>query len=198
MNIILSLLSIKTNNQKQSTFNTMSEIKVPYILTCRVTGLQKAYTSKDFVARKIENYGGDEQAMINGYVTKEAKRLLKPFGENITETDVQGVITALNGTTNAKDVLALIKGGTLFLTKKVKVRAKTDEVKAAGASKKGRSGKNKKTVKKAVKKVVKKKATKKVAAPAPVTAEPAPVSTEVTTPVVADLPETIQLPPANA
>jgi len=139
-----------------------TEIKVPYVLVCRVTGLQKAYTSKEFVARKIENYGGNEQAMIDGYVCKEAKRLLKPYGENVTEADIAKVITELKGTTNAKDVLALVQGGKLFLTKKVKVRAKADgEVKAAAASKKGRTAKKAKMPKAAKAKPAAKKSTAK-------------------------------------
>lgn len=143
-----------------------TDIKVPYILTCRVSGQTKAYTSKEFVARKIENYGGNEQAMIDGYVTKEAKRLLKPFGENLTVADVAGVIKTLGGSTDAQAVFDLIKGGTLFLTKKVKVRAKADGEgkKGAAASKKGRTAKKMKVAKKKGKKAAKKKPAKKKAA----------------------------------
>ena len=118
----------------------MSSIKVPYILTCAITGVQKSYTSVEFVKRKIDNYGGDEAAMVAGYVCKDAKRELKAFDlEKLTVADVQSIITKLSGNTDAQKVFDLIKGGTLFLTKKVKVR--TDGKKsAAGASKKGTKG----------------------------------------------------------
>jgi hypothetical protein len=154
----------------------MSSIKVPYILTCQVTGIQKSYTSVEFVKRKIDNYGGDEAAMVAGYVCKDAKRELKAFDiANITEADVQSVITKLNGTTNAAAVLDLIKSGKLFLTKKVKVR--TDGKKdAAGASKK----KGKKAAKKPAKKAKKAKTARK-SRKAAATAEPsAPAATDVT------------------
>ena len=103
----------------------MSNIKVPYILKCQVTGIQKSYTSVPFVERKIENYGGDEAAMIAGYVCRDAKKLLKAFKlEELTVDNVQSVITQLGGTTNAQEVFDNIKSGKLFLKKMVKHREK--------------------------------------------------------------------------
>lgn len=103
----------------------MSNIKVPYILKCQVTGIQKSYTSVPFVERKIENYGGDEAAMIAGYVCRDAKKLLKAFKpEELTVDNVQSVITQLGGTTNAQNVFDNIKSGKLFLKKMVKHREK--------------------------------------------------------------------------
>lgn len=100
-------------------------VKVPYILTCQVTGIQKSYTSVPFVERKIENYGGDEAAMVAGYVCRDAKKLLKAFDlEKLTVDDVQSVITQLGGTKNAQEVFDAIKGGKLFLKKMVKHREK--------------------------------------------------------------------------
>lgn len=113
----------------------LRDIKVPYILTCLVTGLVKSYTSKEFVQRKIDNYGGDEQAMKDGFVCKDAKRELKALGDlsKVTESDIQKVITELGGTESAKTALERIQGGKLFLTKKVKVR---NAKQGAAASKK--------------------------------------------------------------
>lgn len=100
-------------------------VKVPYILTCQVTGIQKSYTSVPFVERKIENYGGDEAAMVAGYVCRDAKKLLKAFDlEKLTVDDVQSVITQLGGTKNAQEVFDAIKSGKLFLKKMVKHREK--------------------------------------------------------------------------
>ena len=102
-----------------------NQIKVPYILTCQVTGIQKSYTSVPFVERKIENYGGDEAAMIAGYVCRDAKKLLKAFKlEELTVENVQSVITQLGGTKNAQEVFDAIKSGKLFLKKMVKHREK--------------------------------------------------------------------------
>ena len=102
-----------------------NQIKVPYILTCQVTGIQKSYTSVPFVERKIENYGGDEAAMIAGYVCRDAKKLLKAFKlEELTVDNVQSVITQLGGTKNAQEVFDAIKSGKLFLKKMVKHREK--------------------------------------------------------------------------
>lgn len=165
-------------------------IKVPYILTCLVTGIRKSYTSAEFVNRKIENYGGDEAAMVAGYVCKDAKRELKAFDlDKLTVGDVQSVITKLGGTTDAQTVLDLIKGGKLFLTKKVKVRAAGKS--AAGSSKKGKGKKsakkstkkngNKKTSKKSGKRTRKSKVTATPAAPAMTPEVPAmaPAATDV-------------------
>ena len=102
-----------------------NQIKVPYILECQVTGIKKSYTSVPFVERKIENYGGDEAAMIAGYVCRDAKKLLKAFKpEELTVENVQSVITQLGGTKNAQEVFDAIKGGKLFLKKMVKHREK--------------------------------------------------------------------------
>jgi hypothetical protein len=102
-----------------------NQIKVPYILTCQVTGIQKSYTSVPFVERKIENYGGDEAAMVAGYVCRDAKKLLKAFKlEELTVDNVQSVITQLGGTKNAQEVFDAIKSGKLFLKKMVKHREK--------------------------------------------------------------------------
>lgn len=161
----------------------MSQIKVPYILTCMVTGIQKSYTSVDFVKRKIDNYGGDEAAMVAGYVCKDAKRELKSFElDKLTAANVQSVITKLGGTTDASKVLAAIQSGKLFLTKKVKVR--TDGKKAAGASKKGstkvkakakaKAPAKSKTAKPAAKR--KSRAKAKVAAPAAPAADSTPAA----------------------
>jgi len=77
------------------------------------------------VERKIENYGGDEAAMIAGYVCRDAKKLLKAFKlEELTVDNVQSVITQLGGTTNAQEVFDNIKSGKLFLKKMVKRREK--------------------------------------------------------------------------
>lgn len=127
----------------------LRDIKVPYILTCIVTGLQKAYTSKDFVQRKIDNYGGDEAKMIAGYVCKDAKKAIKELGDvsKISEADVEKIIKKLGGTTDAGKALKAIQSGDLFLTKKVKVRAQKQGAgskKKAGAKKKAASGSNKK------------------------------------------------------
>ncbi len=165
----------------------MSSIKVPYILTCMVTGIQKSYTSVDFVKRKIDNYGGDEAAMVAGYVCKDAKRELKAFDlEKLTVADVQSVITKLGGSVDAQTVFDLIKGDKLFLTKKVKVR--TDGKKAAaGASRKGTKAKKsskakgKKSAKGSSKRSRKVKAavSETPAADAPATIEPsAPAAVE--------------------
>jgi len=102
-----------------------NQIKVPYILECQVTGIKKSYTSVPFVERKIENYGGDEAAMIAGYVCRDAKKLLKAFKlEELTVENVQSVITQLGGTKNAQEVFDVIKSGKLFLKKMVKHREK--------------------------------------------------------------------------
>ena len=102
-----------------------NQIKVPYILTCQVTGIQKSYTSVPFVERRIENYGGDEAAMVAGYVCRDAKKLLKAFKlEELTVDNVQSVITQLGGTKNAQEVFDAIKSGKLFLKKMVKHREK--------------------------------------------------------------------------
>lgn len=102
-----------------------NQIKVPYILECQVTGIKKSYTSVPFVERKIENYGGDEAAMIAGYVCRDAKKLLKAFKlEELTVDNVQSVITQLGGTKNAQEVFDAIKSGKLFLKKMVKHREK--------------------------------------------------------------------------
>lgn len=102
-----------------------NQIKVPYILECQVTGIKKSYTSVSFVERKIENYGGDEAAMIAGYVCRDAKKLLKAFKlEELTVDNVQSVITQLGGTKNAQEVFDAIKSGKLFLKKMVKHREK--------------------------------------------------------------------------
>lgn len=102
-----------------------NQIKVPYILECQVTGIKKSYTSVPFVERKIENYGGDEAAMIAGYVCRDAKKLLKAFKlEELTVDNVQSVITQLGGTKNAQEVFDAIKSGKLFLKKMVKRREK--------------------------------------------------------------------------
>jgi hypothetical protein len=158
----------------------MSSIKVPYILTCQVTGIQKSYTSVEFVKRKIDNYGGDEAAMVAGYVCKDAKRELKAFDlANLTEADVQSVITKLGGTTSAAAVLDLIKSGKLFLTKKVKVR--TDGKKdAAGASKKKGKKAAKKPAKKAKKAKTARKPRKSAASTEPASEPSAPAATDVT------------------
>ena len=103
----------------------MSNIKVPYILKCQVTGIQKSYTSVKFVENKIANYGGDESVMVAGYVCRDAKKLLKAFKlEELTIDNVQSVITQLGGTTNAQEVFDNIKSGKLFLKKMVKHREK--------------------------------------------------------------------------
>lgn len=112
----------------------MSNIKVPYIIKCQVTGLQKSYTAVDFVERKIANYGGDEAAMVAGYICKDAKAALKALNvkpEELTVDQVKDVITKLGGTEDAQVALDRIKSGKLFLTKKVKVRVKKEEVPAA-------------------------------------------------------------------
>lgn len=102
-----------------------NQIKVPYILKCQVTGIQKSYTSVKFVENKIANYGGDEAVMIAGYVCRDAKKLLKAFKlEELTVENVQSVITQLGGTTNAQEVFDNIKSGKLFLKKMVKHREK--------------------------------------------------------------------------
>lgn len=102
-----------------------NQIKVPYILECQVTGIKKSYTSVPFVERKIENYGGDEAAMIAGYVCRDAKKLLKLFKlEELTVDNVQSVITQLGGNKNAQEVFDAIKSGKLFLKKMVKHREK--------------------------------------------------------------------------
>lgn len=102
-----------------------NQIKVPYILECQVTGIKKSYTSVPFVERKIENYGGDEAAMVAGYVCRDAKKLLKAFKlEELTVDNVQSVITQLGGTKNAQEVFDAIKSGKLFLKKMVKHREK--------------------------------------------------------------------------
>ena len=102
-----------------------NQIKVPYIIECQVTGIKKSYTSVPFVERKIENYGGDEAAMIAGYVCRDAKKLLKAFKlEELTVDNVQSVITQLGGTKNAQEVFDAIKSGKLFLKKMVKHREK--------------------------------------------------------------------------
>ena len=99
-----------------------NQIKVPYILECQVTGIKKSYTSVPFVERKIENYGGDEAAMIAGYVCRDAKKLLKAFKlEELTVENVQSVITQLGGTKNAQEVFDVIKSGKLFLKKMVSI-----------------------------------------------------------------------------
>ena len=104
----------------------MSNIKVPYILKCQVTGIQKSYTSVKFVENKIANYGGDEAVMVAGYVCRDAKKLLKAFKpEELTVENVQSVITQLGGTTNAQEVFDNIKSGKLFLKKMVKHREKS-------------------------------------------------------------------------
>ena len=103
----------------------MSNIKVPYILKCQVTGIQKSYTSVKFVENKIANYGGDESVMVAGYVCRDAKKLLKAFKlEELTIDNVQSVITQLGGNTNAQEVFDNIKSGKLFLKKMVKHREK--------------------------------------------------------------------------
>jgi len=103
----------------------MSNIKVPYILECQVTGIKKSYTSVKFVENKIANYGGDEAVMIAGYVCRDAKKLLKAFKlEELTVENVQSVITQLGGTKNAQEVFDAIKSGKLFLKKMVKRREK--------------------------------------------------------------------------
>ena len=103
----------------------MSNIKVPYILKCQVTGIQKSYTSVKFVENKIANYGGDESVMVAGYVCRDAKKLLKAFKpEELTVDNVQSVITQLGGTMDAQEVFDNIKSGKLFLKKMVKHREK--------------------------------------------------------------------------
>lgn len=94
-----------------------NDIKVPFVLNCQVTGKTVAYTAKDYVLRKINNYGG-EQKMRDGYVCSEAKKLLKA-GKTAAE-----VITILNGTLDPVEVQKKLDSGILFLQKKVGKRAK--------------------------------------------------------------------------
>lgn len=74
------------------------EIKVPFILTCQVTGLKKVFTSRDFIQRKIDSYGGDIKRMIDTYVCEDAKRLLRE-GKSVSEVNQK-----LGGNKTDKDV----------------------------------------------------------------------------------------------
>lgn len=131
----------------------MSSIKVPYTLTCMVTGIQKTYTSLEFVNNKIQAYGG-EQAMVEGYVCRDAKKALKAFDiQKLTVDDVKKVIDDLKGTADAQKSFDLIKSGKLFLTKKVKARATKTEDIAEVSAPKGASKKVKTTSKVASEKV---------------------------------------------
>lgn len=129
----------------------LRNITVPYILTCAITGLAKNYTSKEFVQRKIDNYGGDEAAMIKGYVSRDAKREIKALGlevDKITEDHLAKIIKHLNGTATPKEALKALHSGNLFLTKKVKVNRKAGAGKKK-ATKKGAKKSGSTTAKKA-------------------------------------------------
>jgi len=74
------------------------EIKVPFIMTCQVTGLKKVFTSRDFIQHKIDGYGGDMKRMLDTYVCEDAKRLLRQG------LDVDQVNKKLGGTRTAAQV----------------------------------------------------------------------------------------------
>jgi len=98
---------IKKTNQPQTNAskkqNSMSksyrvEIKVPFIMTCQVTGLKKVFTSRDFIQRKIDSYDGDIKKMLDTYVCEDAKRLLRE-GKSVDQVN-----KLLGGNKTAKEV----------------------------------------------------------------------------------------------
>jgi hypothetical protein len=113
----------------------LAAIKVPLVVTCQVTGLQKAYTSREFIGRKIDNYGGDLKTMLDSYVCRDAKRLLRE-GKSVPE-----VIKALGGTKDPKEV-DLDK---LILTKKIRVEGANARSHRAAARKPRRMGRRRKS-----------------------------------------------------
>jgi hypothetical protein len=168
------------------------DIKVPFIVTCQVTGLQKAYTSKDFVLRKIANYGGDVQNMLDTYVCKDAKKLLRE-GKSVEE-----VIKLLNGTKDPKtvDVTKLVLVKKVKVTKAEKPAADANDATRAAAKK----SKKEKAAPKA--KAKKSRAKKEKTSAAPATETPAPTAPAADAPATTETPapatETPSEQPATA
>lgn len=55
----------------------MDSFKLPLKLTCRISGKVVTYTSDEYVRKKLEKYGGNLKAMLDDFVCRDAKRLLK-------------------------------------------------------------------------------------------------------------------------
>lgn len=116
----------------------MDTIKVPFIITCQVTGIPKVYTSKTFVQRKLANYDNDMDKMRNRYVCKDARRVIRETvgdAPAITADHIAIAIKTLGGTTDANAVYAKIQAGELDLKKVVKRTPKVPGVKKAKAPK---------------------------------------------------------------
>lgn len=65
-----------------------STIQVPFVMHCNVTGLPKVFTSREYIAKKLEAFNGNMQKMLNTYVCEDAKRLLRE-GKSIRQINIQ-------------------------------------------------------------------------------------------------------------
>lgn len=75
-----------------------AQIQVPFVMTCQVTGIQKVFTSRDYIQKKLDGFGGNMKKMLDTYVCEDAKRLLKE-GKTVRQ-----VIQLLGGNKHHRDV----------------------------------------------------------------------------------------------
>jgi hypothetical protein len=75
-----------------------ANIQVPFVMTCQVTGLQKVFTSRDYIQKKLDGFGGNMKKMLDTYVCEDAKRLHRE-GKTVRQ-----IIQALGGNKNHRDV----------------------------------------------------------------------------------------------
>lgn len=55
----------------------VDNIQVPFVMECQVTGIRKVFTSRDYIAKKLEGFGGNMKKMLDTYVCEDAKGLLR-------------------------------------------------------------------------------------------------------------------------
>lgn len=75
-----------------------TQIHIPFIMTCNVTGLQKSFTNREYIASKLSTFNGNLKKMLETYVCEDAKRLLKE-GKTVRQVNIE-----LGGNKKASDV----------------------------------------------------------------------------------------------
>jgi hypothetical protein len=57
---------------------------LPLTVTCRISGLQKTYTSREYVEKCLARYNGSLKAFLDDYTCRDAKRMLND-GKSVDE-----------------------------------------------------------------------------------------------------------------
>ena len=66
----------------------LPQFTIPFVMTCQVTGLQKAFTSRAYIENKLRAFKGNMQRMLDTYVCDDAKRLLRE-GKTVRQVNLE-------------------------------------------------------------------------------------------------------------